>query len=112
MTGADDLNRGPHPEAPPSLLQSVVGWLRAGYPDGVPDQDYVPLLALMRRRLSDQEIAEVADLLLRGGDPHFGDTDIAVLITKLTNDLPAERDIARVRGRLLDAGWAEGPEPT
>lgn len=111
MTGPDDRPAGPPPEIQPSLLQSVVGWLRAGYPDGVPDQDYVPLLALMRRRLSDQEIAGVADLLLRGGPTHLGDTDIAVLITKVTNDLPAESDIARVRDRLTTAGWAEGPDP-
>lgn len=110
MTGAEDRPTGSQPEAPPSLLQSVVGWLRAGYPDGVPDQDYVPLLALMRRRLSDAEITGVADLLLHSGDPHFGDTDIAVLITKLTNELPAESDIARVRDRLTAAGWAEGPD--
>ena len=106
-----------HPEAGlpagvrPSKLQAVVGWLRAGYPEGVPDQDYVPLLALMRRRLSDQEITLVVDLLLQDGDPHFGDTDIAVLITKVTNELPAESDIARVRDRLAAAGWLEGPDP-
>ena len=29
------------------VLNSIVGWLRTGYPHGVPEQDYVPLLALL-----------------------------------------------------------------
>ena len=31
-----------------SWVSSVVGWLRAGYPYGVPEADYVPLLAVLR----------------------------------------------------------------
>lgn len=27
-------------------LTSILAWLRAGYPEGVPAQDYVPLFAL------------------------------------------------------------------
>ena len=27
----------------PSLLRQIIGWLRAGYPEGVPSVDYVPL---------------------------------------------------------------------
>jgi hypothetical protein len=37
------------------LLARIVAYLRAGYPEGVPANDYVPLLALLRRRLSDDE---------------------------------------------------------
>ena len=38
-----------------TVLQSIVDYLRAGYPEGVPEQDYVPLFALLRRKLSDDE---------------------------------------------------------
>ena len=31
----------------PSFLAKIVSWLRAGYPDGVPEHDYVPLIALL-----------------------------------------------------------------
>ena len=31
-----------------SLLHSILDWLRAGYPEGVPGPDRVPLLALLR----------------------------------------------------------------
>jgi hypothetical protein len=44
----------------PSFLTSVVDWLRAGYPDGVPERDYLPLLALLARRLTAEEVAAVA----------------------------------------------------
>lgn len=45
----------------PPFLASIIEWLRAGYPEGVPEQDYVPLFALLKRRLSDDEVDQVAD---------------------------------------------------
>lgn len=38
-------------------VAAIVGWFRAGYPEGLPASDYVPFLlfALPRRRLSDEE---------------------------------------------------------
>ncbi|HEY5484993.1 MAG TPA: DUF3349 domain-containing protein, partial [Propionibacteriaceae bacterium] len=33
-------------------MTRVVGWLRAGYPDGVPQQDYVALLGILHRQLT------------------------------------------------------------
>ena len=50
--------------AVPVFLQSIVEWLRGGYPDGVPEADYVPLLALLNRRLSDDEVQSVMDALI------------------------------------------------
>ena len=38
------------------FLTSIVAWLRAGYPDGVPQNDYIPLLALLSRRLTNDEV--------------------------------------------------------
>ena len=29
----------------PPFLSAIVGWLRAGYPEGVPEVDYIPLFA-------------------------------------------------------------------
>ncbi|WP_322097533.1 DUF3349 domain-containing protein [Nakamurella alba] len=81
----------------PSVLQSVVDWLRKGYPEGVPPTDYIPLVALLRRRLTDDEVRWVADEVLREGG---GVPDIAVLITKVTDEMPSDTDIARVQARL------------
>lgn len=94
----------------PSFLASIINWLRVGYPDGVPQQDYVPLFALLARRLSAEEVREVAQAIIRRneGEPVVDDAtnvDIGVQITKLTDELPREEDIARVRSKLAAAGW-------
>ncbi len=85
------------------FLSSIVNWLRAGYPEGVPPTDYFPLLALLRRRLSDDEVKTVTkDLLRRNG---FDEIDIGVAITQMTDELPAPDDVERVRSRLAAKGW-------
>jgi len=89
----------------PPFLTSIVEWLRAGYPDGVPEQDYVPLFALLSRRLSEEEVDQVADRLVEDGDLPIDKTDIAVLITKITNEMPSDRDIDRVHRHLGIGGW-------
>jgi hypothetical protein len=86
-------------------LSSVVGWLRAGYPDGVPAADYVPLVALLARRLSPDEVRSVAAELSRSGQLPIDNIDIGTVITKVTAELPREEDVARVRSRLAGGGW-------
>ena len=44
-----------------SLAQSVLGWLRAGYPDGIPPSDYIPILGVLQRRLTHDEIGSIAE---------------------------------------------------
>ena len=84
----------------PSFLDSIVGWLREGYPQGVPPQDYVPLLALLRRRLTDDEVAAVVRELVATGEVPVDSVDIGTSITKVTDALPSEDDIDRVREHL------------
>jgi hypothetical protein len=85
------------------FLTSVVAWLRAGYPDGIPPTDYFPVLALLSRRLSTDEVKAVAREFKHS--PDFDDVDIGVLITRLTDELPAPDDVERVRERLAKKGW-------
>jgi Protein of unknown function (DUF3349) len=85
------------------FLSSVVSWLRAGYPEGVPPTDTFALLALLANRLSNDEVKLVANELMLRGD--FDTIDIGVLISKLTDELPAESDVERVRARLAAQGW-------
>jgi hypothetical protein len=85
------------------FLNSVVAWLRAGYPDGIPPTDYFPVLALLSRRLSNDEVKLVARDLMQRGD--FDHVDIGVLITQLTDELPSPVDVERVRERLVAKGW-------
>ncbi|WP_328406757.1 DUF3349 domain-containing protein [Nocardia sp. NBC_00403] len=92
----------------PPFLHAIIDWLRAGYPDGVPESDYIPLLALLRRRLSDDEVRQIAAELAATGDLSADKTDIQVMITKTTNEMPSETDAARVRSRLEAHAW---PDP-
>jgi hypothetical protein len=85
------------------FLTSVVSWLRAGYPEGVPPTDTFALLALLANRLSNDEVKLVANELMLRGD--FDKIDIGVMISKLTDELPSEEDIERVRARLAAKNW-------
>ncbi|MDT5018161.1 MAG: hypothetical protein QOD39_4321 [Mycobacterium sp.] len=86
-----------------NFLAKIVAWITAGYPEGVPGPDRVPLFALLKPRLTDDEVkAVVRDLIDRGDFDHI---DIAVLITEITDALPAPEDVERVRARLAAKGW-------
>ena len=85
------------------FLGSIVNWIRAGYPEGIPPTDTFPVLALLTRRLSNDEVKAVTHELTQRGD--FDHVDIGVLISKLTDDLPSEEDVERVRARLAAKGW-------
>ncbi|MCF8604750.1 DUF3349 domain-containing protein [Gordonia sp. HY442] len=93
----------------PSLLTTIRSWLRAGYPHGVPQSDYVPLLSLLRRQLTDDEVKQVASDLIPGG--RVGSVDIGVEITKVTDELPREEDVQRVRDRLAGKSWPFDDDP-
>lgn len=91
--------------AVPSFLNSILDWLRVGYPEGVPDADFVPLLALLNRRLSEDEVQSVMEALIADGQLPADKAGIAVTITKITNEMPREEDISRVRSKLASGGW-------
>ncbi len=48
-----------------SAMENVVNWLNAGYPEGVPPKDYFPLLALLKRSLTEDEVVEAAQSILK-----------------------------------------------
>ena len=85
------------------FLAKIVAWITAGYPEGVPGPDRVPLFALLKPRLTDDEVKTVARELMARGE--FDHVDIGVLITQLTDELPDPADIERVRNRLATKGW-------
>lgn len=87
------------------VVARVVAFLRAGYPQGVPATDYVPLIALLRRRLSDDEVVAVASELAARGELPIDATDIHVAITKITDEMPSPDEVERVQQRLRSGGW-------
>ena len=102
-------------EAPPregSPLARIVAWLREGYPGGVPEHDYMPLLALLERRLTRSEVKKVAKALRRADVSPAGPDDIAAAITSYTHVDPSTNDLRRVRDQLSKKGWpVEFPDP-
>jgi Protein of unknown function (DUF3349) len=86
-----------------TFLAKIVAWITSGYPEGVPGPDRVPLFALLKPRLTDDEVKSVVMALNDLGE--FDDTDIGVLITQMTDELPAPVDVERVRQRLAAKGW-------
>jgi len=88
----------------PPILDKIVGWLRAGYPEGVPEHDYIPLFALLGSQLTNEEVGLIADDLASAADPASREA-IKKAITDVTNTKPLDSDIARVRAHLAEGGW-------
>lgn len=86
-----------------TILASVVGWLRAGYPEQAPRQGYVPLLALAPARLSEADVDAIADELIRAGRPVSVDA-IRAAITARSQSQPLDSDVARISARLVVRG--------
>ncbi|WP_228389201.1 DUF3349 domain-containing protein [Cumulibacter manganitolerans] len=90
-------------DAKDGLLTRVTAWLKKGYPAGVPQQDYIPLIALLRRRLSDDDVRDVVELLVADGTIPADRTDIGAAIVRVTDEMPSEPDLRRVREQLGDS---------
>jgi Protein of unknown function (DUF3349) len=88
----------------PPLLSRIIGWLRAGYPEGVPEVDYIPLFALLGSQLTEAEVAEIAAELARDSDL-AGAGAIRAAIADVTHSQAQDSDVARVRARLAAGGW-------
>ncbi|HEV7850307.1 MAG TPA: DUF3349 domain-containing protein [Mycobacterium sp.] len=94
-----------------SLFQSILRWLRAGYPEGVPGPDRVPLLALLRATtLTEDEVKEVVRNITDGNagaltDGEITRDEIAEFISDVTHHDAGPDDVKRVAARLAAAGW-------
>jgi hypothetical protein len=88
----------------PPVLASIIGWLRAGYPEGVPQVDYIPLFALLASQLTEADVQAIAEELAASSDPASAQ-DIRAAINVGTRAGPLESDVARVRARLAAGGW-------
>jgi hypothetical protein len=88
----------------PPVVTKVVSWLRAGYPEGVPQHDYMPLFALLGTQLTDDEVTLIAEELTFAADPESAEA-IKAAINSVTHTKPSDADIARVRSHLAAGGW-------
>jgi hypothetical protein len=87
-----------------SYVHSILDWVRAGYPEGLPPKDYIPLFALLGTQVTNDDLHAIADELATSSDPQSA-TAIKRAITEVLNVQPNEQDVARVRARLAAGGW-------
>ena len=94
-----------------SLLASIMNWLRAGYPQGVPEHDRVPLLELLRATpLTEDQVKEVVRNIAKTDSPAVADgeiseDEIAEFISGVTHHDAGPENVARVAAVLAAAGW-------
>jgi hypothetical protein len=93
----------------PPIAARVVGWLRAGYPEGVPSVDYIPLFALLGSQLTNAEVNDIAEELANQSDPDSAGAIREAIKSVTTHQQPTDADIARVRTRLAAGGWPLAP---
>ena len=94
-----------------SLVHSILDWLRAGYPEGVPGPDRVPLLALLRATpLTEDQIKEVVRNITADGsaalaDGEIGEDEIAAFIKDVSHHDAGPENVQRIAAKLAAAGW-------
>jgi Protein of unknown function (DUF3349) len=73
------------------LVARMAAFVRAGYPQGVPE-------------------AAVATQLAARGELNIDTADIGAAITRITDELPSPADLDRVQRRLEAIGWPVDPD--
>lgn len=90
-----------------TFMDNVLGWLRKGYPEGVPPKDYFALLALLKRSLTEDEVVRAVQAILRSSDGESPVTDehIRDAVHQIIEKEPTADEINQVAARLASVGW-------
>jgi hypothetical protein len=89
-----------------TVLDNVLGWLHDGYPDGVPQKDYFPLLALLKRSLTEEEVVKAAQSVLKASDSDtVTEDEIRDAVHGVIEKEPNPEEIHQVAARLASVGW-------
>ena len=89
--------------ATPAVIERILTWLRAGYPQGVPQQDYVALFGILHRSLTEPEVAQIARAVEHDGAAD--DETIRTHIERLVHQSATDTDLQRVTDHLIAGGW-------
>ena len=93
-------------ETTEGVLDNVLGWLRRGYPEGVPPKDYFPLLALLNRSLTEDEVIKAAQSVLKNADSDsVTEDEIRFAVHEVIEKQPNSEEILQVASRLASVGW-------
>ncbi|WP_433088179.1 DUF3349 domain-containing protein [Dactylosporangium sp. CA-052675] len=100
-------------ESRSNFLTRSIEWLRAGYPTGVPRQDYVALLGILRRKLTEDEVRKIArDLAEQSTSDPITPEDIETMIKDEVLQTATPEDVVRVSAHLAAGGWPLADPPT
>src|SRR5579859_4876352 len=101
----------------PPVLGKIIEWLRAGYPEGMPDVDYIPLFALLGSQLTNDEVSAIADELANESKPESAEAIRRPSPWSLSTSPPtptstgSEPDSLAGAGRWPSPPWSAGPIP-
>jgi hypothetical protein len=88
------------------VFENVIGWLHRGYPEGVPPKDYFPLIALLKRSLTEEQVVRAAQTVLRGNDSDtVTEDEIRDAIHQVIEKEPNPEELNQVAARLASVGW-------
>jgi hypothetical protein len=88
------------------LMENVLAWLHEGYPEGVPQKDYFPLLALLKRSLTEDEVIKAAQSVLKSTDSDaVTEAEIREAVHAVIEKEPIPEEIHQVASRLASVGW-------
>jgi uncharacterized protein DUF3349 len=89
-----------------TVFENVLGWLHEGYPEGVPQKDYFPLLALLKRSLTEEEVVKAAQAILKSNDSDsVTEDEIRRAVQAVIEKEPNPEEIHQVAARLASVGW-------
>ena len=92
-----------------SPVAKVLNWLKAGYPEGIPQHDFPSVLMVLRRNLTDIEIESIADDLAldsvsNGSEPVTAE-QVREMIRNHAFQTATPDDVLRVSAVLARGGW-------
>lgn len=92
-----------------SPVAKVLNWLKAGYPEGIPQRDFPSVLMVLHRNLTDGEIESIADDLAldsvsNGSEPVTAE-NIRTMVRGHAFQTATPEDMLRVSAVLARGGW-------
>lgn len=92
-----------------SPVARILNWLKAGYPEGIPQHDFPSVLMVLRRNLNEVEITSIADELAlesvsNGSEPVTAE-NIRAMIREHAFQTATPEDLLRVSAVLARGGW-------
>lgn len=98
-----------------SPVGRILNWLKAGYPEGIPQRDFPSVLMVLHRNLTDAEIEAIADDLAldsisNDSQPVTAD-HIRAMVRERAFQSTTTEDLNRVSAVLARGGWPLAIDP-